>query len=253
MSDLSTGARPETDSRAEQRTRRRFARRQWARRWGAWRWAAVVVLALAVVTGGVWLVFFSQVLAVEKVTVTGTAYLSEEQVREAARVPVGDPLARVDLGLMEARVEALPAVRDATVSRTWPDGVRIEVVERVAVAVVSVNGTFTGMDAEGVLFREYPRAPAHLPDVRTTGPTDQRVRREAAAVVSALPVTLARQVDHLEVSTIDQITLALRDGRTVLWGSAQDSATKARVLEQLLEREAQVYDVSVPGQPTIRS
>lgn len=252
MSDTSTGPRADATGRGDLRTRRRFARRQWARRWGAWRWGLAAALAVALVVGGIWLVLFSSVLAVERVTVTGTSYLSAQQVEDAARVPAGRPLARVDLGLVEARVEALPPVSDATVSRSWPDGIRIAVVERTAVAVVTVNGTVTGMDADGVLFRDYPRAPAHLPDVRTTGPTDQQVRREAAAVVSALPGALARQIDHLEVSSIDQITLALRDGRTVIWGSAEDSATKARVLEQLLQRDAQVYDVSVPGQPTIR-
>lgn len=237
----------------DDRTRRRFARRQWARRWGAWRWAVAAVLALALLVGGIWLVLFSTVLAAEQVTVTGTAYLSTQQVEDAAGVPLGRPLARVDLDTIEARVEALPAVADATVSRSWPDGVLIDVRERQAVAVVTVGGTVTGMDADGVLFRDFPRRPADLPDVRTSGATDRQVRREAASVIAALPPTVARQVDHLEVSSIDQITLALRDGRTVVWGSADDSRTKAEVLEALLQREAQVYDVSVPAQPTIRS
>ena len=37
-------------------------------------------------------------------------------------------------------------------------------------------------------------------------------------------------VDHVEVLTVDQITLVLRDERIVLWGSSDDSATKAEVL-----------------------
>ena len=50
---------------------------------------------------------------------------------------------------------------------------------------------------------------------------------------------------------MDTISLVLRNGRTILWGSAEDSANKAEVLDVLLDRKAQVYDVSVPGQPTI--
>ena len=72
-------------------------------------------------------------------------------------------------------------------------------------------------------------------------------------VVASLPAELAVTVDHVEVETIDQISLALRDGRTVVWGSASDSGTKASVLAVLLPQEGQVYDVSVPGQPTISS
>ncbi len=238
---------------ADHRTRRRFARRQWARRWGAWRWGLAGALVVVLVVGGGWLVLFSRVLAAEQVDVTGTSYLTAKQVTEAADVPLGTPLARVDLGLVQRRVEAMPAVASATVTRSWPHAVAVQVTERTAVAVLTVDGTVTGMDADGVLFRDYARAPDDLPDVRTTGATDRQVRREAAAVVSALPSALARQVDHLEVSTIDRITLALRDGRTVLWGSADESATKAKVLQVLLEREGAVYDVSVPAQPTIRS
>ena len=68
-----------------------------------------------------------------------------------------------------------------------------------------------------------------------------------------LPSDLAARVDHVEVQTIDQITLVLRDGRQVLWGSAEQSELKARVLPELLAAQrAQVYDVSVPESPITR-
>ena len=55
------------------------------------------------------------------------------------------------------------------------------------------------------------------------------------------------------METIDQITLVLRDGREVLWGSADESALKAQVIDRLLvSQKAGVYDVSVPGSPTTR-
>jgi cell division protein FtsQ len=37
----------------------------------------------------------------------------------------------------------------------------------------------------------------------------------------------------------------------VRWGTADDSAAKARVLAVLLEQRASSIDVSVPGQPVI--
>ena len=42
-------------------------------------------------------------------------------------------------------------------------------------------------------------------------------------------------VDHVEVETIDQITLVLRSGRTVRWGSSEDSKLKSRVLLERVE------------------
>ena len=78
----------------------------------------------------------------------------------------------------------------------------------------------------------------------------QQALREAAQVVSALPGDLAARVDFVSVATIDQIELTLRDGRTVMWGSAEDSEQKAAVLARLLKQPAKHYDVSVPGNAT---
>jgi cell division protein FtsQ len=232
------------------RTARRFARRQWARRFGAWKALLGIAALLGVIGGAVWLLYFSATLAARGATVTGVGYLTEEQVVTAAQIPVGQPLVRVDLGAVESRVRALPAVRSVTVTRAWPDQVSIDIVERTPVAVVEVSGAIRGMDLDGVLFREYPRIPSDLPLITTTSLADSSARKEAARVVSALPPALARRVDHVEVVTIDRITLVLRDDRTVVWGSADDSAQKARVLEVLLEHDAKEYDVSVPSQPT---
>ena len=64
-----------------------------------WRWQPVVavVLVLVLVVGGIWLVFFSSYLSVQGVQVAGIHQLSASEVRAAAAVPDGEPLARVDL------------------------------------------------------------------------------------------------------------------------------------------------------------
>jgi cell division protein FtsQ len=232
------------------RSRRRFARRQWARRWLAWKYVVAVLLLLALAAGSIWAVYFSQLLAVQGVEVTGETTMSEKDVRSTAAVPDGVPLARIDLDQVRARVEALAVVKSADVTRQWPDHVLINVEERVAVAVVEIGGRIRGMDDSGVVFRDYPRAPAGLPRVRTTSDTRSDALEEAARVIAALPAEVARIVDHVEVETVDQISLMLRDGRTVVWGSADESDEKARVLAVLLARPAKTYDVSVPGQPT---
>ncbi|CAI9419774.1 cell division protein FtsQ/DivIB [Nocardioides sp. T2.26MG-1] len=235
-----------------ERTRRRFARRQWARRWLAWRYVVAVVVLVALVTGGIWAVYFSSWLSVSGVEVDGVDQLSAAEVREAAAVPEGEALARVDLDRIRSRVEALAPVRSADVSRQWPDQVLIEVEERVAVAVVEIGGQLKGMDDQGVVFRDYAQPPAGLPRVETGGPTSSDALREAALVAGSLPTDLQAKVDHVEVATIDEISLELRDGRSVEWGSADDSELKARVLADLLAAapKAPHYDVSVPGRPT---
>jgi cell division protein FtsQ len=235
-----------------ERTRRMFARRQWLRRWDMWRWGVGLSVVAAVVLLLGWLVLLSGFLGVRSVSVSGTDVLGREEVIRAAAVERGMPLARVDLAVVGDRVEALTPVASAEVTRSWPRGIRIRIVERTAVAVVKSGDVLRGMDATGVLFRSYRRPPGDLPVVRTTGDVDSRARVEAAEVTAALPRSLARRVENVEVRTVDQITLRLRDGRLVRWGSAEQSALKAEVLAALLGQDAQEYDVSVPGQATTR-
>ena len=138
-----------------------------------------------------------------------------------------------------------------TVTRQWPHGVLISIQERVAIAVVEIGTRLRGMDAEGVVFRDYKKAPPGLPRVETSIGTTAAALKEAAEVISALPQELSLLVDHVQVTTVDQISLVLKDGRTVVWGSAEDSKTKAEVAALLLKTvPAQVYDVSVPSKPT---
>ncbi|PKH44042.1 cell division protein FtsQ [Nocardioides alpinus] len=242
----------EPEDRASRRTRRRFARRQWARRWLSLRYVIAFVVVVALLGTSIWLVFFSATLQVKKVEVAGNELLSDARVREIADVPLGDQLALVDLARADARVGSLAEVSSVDVTRTWPDGVRIEVVERTAVAVVELAGRLRGLDADGVVFREYKAAPRGMPRIRPGGAAGTDALKEAATVVSALPKDLAAKVDHVEVETVDQITLVMRDQRQVLWGSAEESELKAQVLDRMLTAvKAQVYDVSVPGNPTV--
>ena len=246
-----TEDRPVAEDRNVREARRRFARRQWARRWLAWRPVLVVLLLLALVGGVGWLVLFSSTLAVKGVQVEGNAVLAEREVQRAAAVPTGEPLARVDLGAVAERVRNLAPVLDVDVSRAWPDRVRIDVVEREAVAVVDQAGVLRGVDDQGVMFRRYPTRPPGMPLLRIASGTGADALAEAARVVELLPSDISARVEYVAVSTVDTISLRLRSGQDVQWGSAESSAQKAEVLAVLLEQKASSYDVSVPGQPVV--
>jgi cell division protein FtsQ len=233
----------------ETRSRRRFARRQWLRRWLVWRYVIASVLLVVVTVGAIWLVFFSSVLTVKHVDVEGESQLTRDKVLAAAKVPVGAHLAQLDLADIRTRVTGLAAVKSVDVSREWPDGVLIRVTERHEVAVVQIGDRYQAMDSDGVLFKTFAHPPAALPRV-VAGPTiGSDALAESARVIAALPPGLAARVDHVGVRGIDQVTLTLRSGATVIWGSDGQSALKAQVLDRLLAHPARTYDVSVPGQP----
>ncbi|MEI7058054.1 FtsQ-type POTRA domain-containing protein [Nocardioides sp. CCNWLW239] len=235
------------------KSRKAFARRQWRRRWLAWRYLIVGTLVIALLLGGIWAVYFSTWLQVKGTSVHGTMKMtSAKEVVEFAAVPVGEPLATADLEAVQVRVlNGLPMVRSVNVSREWPDKIRVDVTERTPVAVVSIGGRLRALDETGTVFWNYKKAPAGLPMVNTVTGTNSDALREAAAVASALPADLAKRVDHVEVTTVDSISLEMRNDKRVVWGSSAQSDTKADVLVALMKAEPDVarYDVSVPGQP----
>ncbi len=245
-----TGERPVEDAA---RTRKRFLRRQRARRWVVLRRLLVVVAVLGLVLGGVWLVFFSSVLAVHQVEVRGTEVLSAAEVEKVAAVPQDVPLATSDLAAVQARVEELAPVASAEVSRSWPDTIRVEVTERTAVAVVDWEGSWRGLDQEGVLFRQYPQRPVELPRIVVQASTTSEALAEAAQVVDSLPSVVAQRLDYVQVGSIDDIQLHLKGGVTVNWGSSDESGHKGEVLVVLMQKQqGSVYDVTAPGRPTIK-
>jgi cell division protein FtsQ len=243
----------DADDATVQIARKRFARRRLVRRLVALRPLLVGLTLIAAVAGLVWVLFFSTLLATESVEVRGTEVVSAARVRELAAVPLDEPLARVDTDAVRARVEDLAAVESVEVRRCWPHTVCIDVTERESVAVVEKEGTLWGLDATGILFRRYVGRPPELPLVHVKATASTDALAEAAGVVSALTPSVTRRVVFLDVQTVDEITLKLRSGAEVVWGSAEDSANKVRVLEPLLAAQpgAVRYNVSAPGNPTV--
>jgi cell division protein FtsQ len=210
------------------------------------------VVAVAVVAGVLWVVFFSSAFAATTVSVTGTSVLTPDEVTAAAQVPLGTPLARLNTAAIATRVKQLKAVADVTVTRSVPHGVTIAVKERTAVYAVSAGSGFDLVDAAGVPFTSVADAPKGLVVASITG-DDERLRRDVATVVSALPQALRDRAVLISAETPDSIVIELSGGAEVVWGSAENSAQKAQVIAALLSVKASVYDVSSPSHPTTKA
>lgn len=232
---------------------RRFMARARQRRLRAalpWAVGAGVVLVAGAL---VWLIYGTSVLGVREVEVVGAQLVTPLQVEQAAAVPLNEPLARVDLDAVRARVRGLAAVDRVVVRRSWPSTLVVEVVERTAVAAVPTGGQFTLIDAGGMPYRVVSRAPAGLPLVRVgaPGPTDVHTR-SALTVLAALSDELREQLVAVAVPAPAQIKLELTKSRTVVWGDETASDTKSQVATALLRRAGSEIDVSAPSVVTIR-
>ncbi|HST46505.1 MAG TPA: FtsQ-type POTRA domain-containing protein [Jatrophihabitans sp.] len=215
-------------------------------RW--WHWCAMaVVLALLV-----WLVAFSSVLGVRTVNVVGTRTLTAEQVRAAAGIRSGTPLARLDLGAVRSRLSAVAPIRAVTVSRSYPASVIIKITERVPIGYRPIDrGQVVLVDPDNVAFRTVAAAPAGLP--RLLVPAIGPQPTAAAAVAGALPGRILRALSSISAPSAESVTLTLRDGRVVLWGGTDRSTDKARLLTALLGRPGRYIDLSDPSAVTTRT
>ena len=235
-------------ARAEQR----FARRQRLVRWKGW--LPWVVGGLVVVLGGltVWIFYFSSLLAVTGVRVTGIDTVPEATITEVAAAPIGEPLAKVDLTAIADRVRTLPSVADAQVTRAWPNRLEIVITERVPVVVVTDGKKYELVDATGVSFKSVPTRPDGLPEALVVGARRDVTIRSVVTVSAALPIALRAEVASISAASPDSITLNLGSGVKVVWGSSDDSERKAEVLSVLMKRKAKVYDVSAPDLPVTK-
>lgn len=206
--------------------------------------AALIVLAVVLVAATAWLVWFSSVLAVKQVRVSGVSGPQATSVLMAADIPVGVPLARIDAAGAQAAVLRVPWVASAEVRRGWPNEVVIAVAPRTAIAVDSA--TRRGIDPTGAVFDTNEPLPKSMPEVTATGAG----LTTAMAVLAGLPADLAGKVESVSATTRDDVDLALRSGATVHWGSADQAEFKARVLRALLKHKRDVYDVTAPELPT---
>ena len=246
---------PKVRRRRFRLTRRRRRRRRVADRWVAraqrrrwWRLASLV-LVVALIGGAVWAAWFSSLLAVHQVSVFGLSDEGElvggQEVRSAASIPAGMPIARLDTASAQARVLELPWVASVEVRRAWPQDVVIAVTERSAVAVVKQGEDRRGVDAEGNIFD--PPGGLWLTDPIIRG--DDSAIAEAVKVASSLPADLEKRVRVIQAVSIDDIRLKLGNKSIVRWGNSQEAEFKAEVLRSLLPRRAQSYDVSAPSLP----
>ncbi|HEV2828973.1 MAG TPA: FtsQ-type POTRA domain-containing protein [Pyrinomonadaceae bacterium] len=93
---------------------------------------------------------------IRKVEVQGTSRVSADEVESLVRREVEKTgVWKADLAELNARLEKLPWVRTAVVSRVLPDSIRVRITERVPRAVArTASGRFRWVDDDAVLLGE---------------------------------------------------------------------------------------------------
>lgn len=223
----------------------------------AWKAVFFGLAGIAIVVGAAWALLGSRFLVVRSVQVTIAGRLvSRAQVVSAARIPLGLPLIRVNTPMIAHRVEQIPQVQSAEVSKNWPSTIVIKVQSRTPVFVRAVTGGYDVIDRFGVAVRQVAQRPAGLPLLSPAPgsagavngtPLNAGTVSAAAAVLHELPPGVARRVGEVTAADPSDVSVRLTNGVVIVWGDTRGAARKAQELTLLMRRHARLYDVSAPG------
>ena len=216
----------------------------------------IVVGALLALLVLAWGVSVSPLLAVDHVEVRGLVRVGAAEVEEAGGIRPGDAMVWLDADRAVRGIEALPFVRRATVTREWPDTVRVAVVERRPVAWVEGPAGKVVVDGTGRVLEAVAGAPPGMPQlvgaeiVPAPGATiSPRAGARVAAQLSGLLVVGTQSVTMSDAG----VALQLVNGPEIRMGDAAQIGVKLRAALAVVAAsegtEVHYVDVSVPTNP----
>ncbi|HET9869720.1 MAG TPA: FtsQ-type POTRA domain-containing protein [bacterium] len=94
-------------------------------------------------------------LTLARISVVGTHFLTEDQVAQAVRAPLGENMFKLDLAAVSAQVGSLSWVKRVFVERRLPKTLLISVVERRPAALLD-EGSLYAVDGEGRILAPSP-------------------------------------------------------------------------------------------------
>ena len=232
------------------RERRRFERgevRRFTRRSRNRKTTLFVALGLVVVLCATLAVaVYSPILALRTIEIDGATQLDAAELTDAVDGQLGTPLALVDFDRITRELGAYPLIRSYVTETVPPSTLIIHVVEREAVGVLRSDKTWQLVDPAGVILSTTTKRPSKMPHIRVrNNDTDSAAFDEAAKVLLALPSKLRAQVDTISASTDYSVEFTLKGdaGQSVVWGNAEQSEYKARILAILIRKTDSDADV----------
>ncbi|QPT53207.1 cell division protein FtsQ/DivIB [Rothia kristinae] len=211
-----------------------------------------LVVVAAVFLG---VVFASPLLAVRTITVEGTGAADRAEVARKLEPLEGTPLPRVTQQQVRDLIGQDVVIRDVSIEAHPPHELVVTLQERVPVAAVKDGDRYILVDRDGTAVGaadSVEQAKVPLIDGGRQAVTQDSFR-DVVRVLQALPQSLLQQMTAAKAQSDTDIRLEMKDGSTVLWGTADDSEQKAQVLRALIQAVGgdgvSTYDVSSPDHP----
>ena len=197
-------------------------------------------LVLGFVGGIIYLIAWSHVFVVKSIAIHGTS--TPESIMQILQenippVHVGEPLARVDVNLINREMSGVDWISRARISRSWLHGtLSIDVTPREPIAqYVDSDGLPHYFDAEGVVF-SHSESQGELPMVNLGNQTPA-LKSSFAALITHLTPELLSQATSFKARSTQDLEMTLGKGTnlvTIKWGDKNYLDLKLKVLRKLL-------------------
>ncbi len=239
------------------------------RRTGSIRWFLLLLFLLACIFAGY---FFSQsaFFNISHISVTGNKVLTTEEIVSHSGLKTGEHIYKANMTLAQNLISTDPWVDTVAVRRRLPSTVVIEVKERVAIAVVPVEGGVLQVDAKGFVLKRQKLLEglalmtiggvADIPDNILPGQQiNSAALTKGLSVVSHMTKDAAGVISEVDVTNTQQIILQNIYGIEWRIGDGSNFMTKFNICNQITADEEAagrlgkiIYiDTSLMDKPTI--
>ena len=216
----------------------------------------VTIISLAV---GGYLLSKSSLFDVDEIVVEGVAGELAAEVLQESRVQKGKPLLEVDSSAISNRIEEIPWVKEARISRSWGGTITIRVSTRDPVAAFKNSEGWLIVDIEGRVLQKEKTLPYFLVPIEEEIGSLSLGEWAPEQVIPLIKVagTISSELtgDISSIKGKDQIELLLFGGGKILFGDSTDIEGKvvaaATILSQVDQSSVLHIDVRAPLTPVL--
>lgn len=229
----------------------------------------IFLLAITLISGSSYLLGWSSVFTVSKITVEGTSSRAEifrKLSSDSIELAVGSKLARIETRAIKRSIGMLEWIDEVNVSRDWFDkSINVSVREKKAVAkAITTKKGLINFDASGDIFKPISASQQsiqeRLPLVITEG-NDSAQLASVASLLAQMPTQMADLILNLKsisVANSGYIQMETKVNELPLridWGLVSDIDLKIEVLNALLKlpenKRIKRVDLSQPELPIV--
>ena len=214
----------------------------------------ITIFIILLTAGLAYLLGWSNVLTIKAISYAGAPTKSSEAlVKNLTDLEVGQRLARIETRKIAARLQTLPWIESADLSRNWISGkIKIEITPRLPIA------TFNGqlMDASGKRFELPGGFKSKLPSVFAR---DAKSGLAAINLFTKLPTEFSTRTSAFTAISPENINFKISEGKRslmVIWGSDTEIDLKLKVYKALValpeNSKIKKIDLTEPRSPIVK-